>query len=376
VTVSATELPTSNLVTCLVVDDLEENLFAMAALLSTGDVRVLTARSGTEALELLLVNEVALALLDVQMPGMDGLELAELMRGSERTRDVPIIFITAGTHDKRRVFKGYEAGAVDFIHKPVDVHAMRNKAAVFFDIHRRKRQMAAELRERAESLRMNEMFVAVLAHDLRNPLSAIVTAAELLKRRQGDPQLARLAESMLGSGRRMGRMINDLLDLVRARMGGGIVLQRQAGDLGQVVAAIVLEQELARSEQRIDVHQAGDLSGNWDLGRLAQVMSNLIGNALQHGEAQQPVTVSLDGNESDQIVMTVQNCGDIPEELREHLFDAFRGSGQGPSGGGLGLGLYITRQIVQQHGGSVELDDSVDGRTRFRVVLPRGIDAG
>src|SRR5215831_1661405 len=101
-------------VKCLLVDDLEENLLALAALLQRPDVEILTARSGAEALELLLVHEVALALLDVQMPEMDGFELAELMRGAERTKHVPIIFVTAGGRDPRRVFKGYETGAVDF----------------------------------------------------------------------------------------------------------------------------------------------------------------------------------------------------------------------------------------------------------------------
>src|SRR6201996_3277354 len=112
----------------LLVDDLEENLLALAALLSSDEVEVLKARSGSEALELLLAHDVALALLDVQMPEMDGFQLAELMRGSERTKHVPLIFVTAGSRDQYRHFKGYEAGAVDFLYKPVDPHVLRSKA--------------------------------------------------------------------------------------------------------------------------------------------------------------------------------------------------------------------------------------------------------
>ncbi len=115
-------------VTCLIVDDLEENLIALAALLDEPGIAVLRARSGAEALELLLVHPVALALLDVQMPEMDGFELAELMRGSERTRHIPIIFVTAGAGDQRRIFKGYESGAVDFLLKPIEPHVLKNKA--------------------------------------------------------------------------------------------------------------------------------------------------------------------------------------------------------------------------------------------------------
>ena len=107
-------------VKCLLVDDLEENLLALSALLSGIDVEILTARSGREALELLLVNDVALALLDVRMPEMDGFELAELLRGSERTRHIPLIFVTAESREQHRVFRGYETGAVDFIYKPIE----------------------------------------------------------------------------------------------------------------------------------------------------------------------------------------------------------------------------------------------------------------
>src|SRR5580692_812235 len=109
-------------VKCLLVDDLEENLLALSALLRRDGVEVLQARSGPEALELLLVHDVALAFLDVQMPDMDGFQLAELMRGSERTKQVPIIFVTAGARDTQRLFKGYDSGAVDFLYKPLEPH--------------------------------------------------------------------------------------------------------------------------------------------------------------------------------------------------------------------------------------------------------------
>src|SRR5471032_1543919 len=128
-------------VKCLLVDDLEDNLLALSALLHRDDVDVLTARSGSEALELLLVHEIALALLDVQMPGMDGFELAELMRGTERTRRVPIIFLTAGSADRQRRFRGYEAGAVDFLHKPLEPDILRSKAEVFFELYRQQQQL-------------------------------------------------------------------------------------------------------------------------------------------------------------------------------------------------------------------------------------------
>src|SRR5512142_1622235 len=119
----------------LLVDDRDENLLALEALLREEPAELLRARSGREALELLLRHEVALALVDVQMPEMDGFELAELMRGAARTREVPIIFITAGMHDETRVFRGYESGAVDFLHKPLDPLVLRSKVRVFLQLH-------------------------------------------------------------------------------------------------------------------------------------------------------------------------------------------------------------------------------------------------
>jgi len=128
--------------TILLVDDLEENLLAMSALLRAPDVRVLMARSGAEALEIVLVNEIALALVDVQMPDMDGFELAELMRGSERSKYVPIVFITAGAHDRQRQFKGFNFGAVDFLYKPVEPHVLTSKVAVFVELFRQKKALS------------------------------------------------------------------------------------------------------------------------------------------------------------------------------------------------------------------------------------------
>src|SRR6201993_5236200 len=133
-------------VKCLLVDDLDENLLALSALLRREDVEILQARSGAEALELLLVQDVALALLDVQMPDMDGFELAELMRGAERTKHVPIIFVTAGARDPRRVFKGYETGAVDFLFKPIEPMILKGKTDVFFELYRQRRELSNSLR--------------------------------------------------------------------------------------------------------------------------------------------------------------------------------------------------------------------------------------
>lgn len=359
-------------VKCLLVDDLEENLLALSALLADAGVEILTARSGREALELLLIHDVALALLDVRMPDMDGFELAELLRGSERTRHIPLIFVTAESRDQHRLFRGYEAGAVDFIYKPIEAHILRNKAEVFFQLYRQKQQLARELSDRTETLRLNEMFSALLAHDLRSPLSAILGAAHLLQRRSADAASIDSAGRIISSGTRMARLIEDMLDLARARLGGGIAVKRQSADFKALVERVVREQQLAAPAREVKTSYAGDLHGRWDPERMAQAAANLIGNALQHGAPGCVVHVELDGTAPQCVTLTVRNGGTIPPHLVAHLFDPFRGSQRAEGrGDGLGLGLYIVSQIVQAHGGTVEVQTGKDDTTAFRVCVPR-----
>jgi signal transduction histidine kinase len=357
---------------CLLVDDLDENLVALSALLRADGVELLEAHSGAEALELLLRHDVALAFLDVQMPEMDGFELAELMRGSERTRHVPIIFVTAGARNQHRLFKGYELGAVDFLYKPIEPYILQSKAAVFFQLYRQKQQLLFELQHRTETLRLNEMFAAVLGHDLRNPLSAILTAAQLLELRSSDDVVQRTAARMLSSGKRMSRLIDDMLDLARARLAGGIPIKPESFDLASLIERVVQEHQAAYPARQIEWRGEGDSVGEWDMERLAQVASNLIGNAFQHGRESEPVQVCVDGRQTDLVVFSVTNGGSIAAETMPHIFDPFRRGQRDPGRtDGLGLGLYIAQQIVNAHHGEVDVSAPDGTHTRFRVTIPR-----
>ena len=358
----------------LLVDNLEENLLALSALLRREDVEILQARSGPEALELLLVHDVALAFLDVQMPDMDGFELAELMRGAERTHNVPIIFVTAGSRDQQRLFKGYETGAVDFLYKPIDPHLLKSKAAVFFQLYRQKQELARQLQKSTETLRLNEMFMAVLGHDLRNPLHAILMSSDFLLHRSDDEAVRETAARIQGSGRRMGRMIADMLDLARTRLAGGIPLKKEPADLGVLVQRSVQEAQAAFPGRRIEVLREGDLSGEWDADRLSQAAGNLIGNAIQHGERGEAIQVRLDGTRAEVVSFTVANAGVIKPEILSRLFDPFRGGQRQPGqSAGLGLGLYIVQQIVEAHHGSIKGPAGSSTNTVFLVAVPRRV---
>ncbi len=360
------------LVKCLLVDDRDENLLALTAVLRRDDVEILQARSGAEALELLLDHpDVALAILDVQMPEMDGFELAELMRGSARTQDIPIIFVTAGSHDQQRVFKGYDSGAFDFLYKPVAGHVLRSKAELFFELFRQRRQLEDQLLELKEILRLNEMFCAVLGHDLRGPLHVISMASNLVRSLHGDPTTERALLRVDSNVSRMDRMIADLLDLARARLAGGIPLKREMIDAGPLLERLVSEYGASQPAGRVSFKARGNLVGRWDGDRFAQMLGNLLGNALEHGTAQSPVHVALDGADAERLILSVKNHGAVPVELRSQLFNPFR-LGSGDTNKGLGLGLYIVQRIAEAHDGQVEVFVcDAEQTTEFRVIVPR-----
>src|SRR5215467_6754361 len=156
-------------VTILVVDDFKDNLEVFEAMLSSDDVCVVTCESGPEALRILQETEIALAIIDVNMPQMDGFVLAQKVRSSERNREIPIIFVTAGT-DQRRVMDAYNFGAVDFLFKPIEAQILRSKTDVFVDLYRQKRQLAQQLDYEHELMRVTQLFMAAVGHDLRSPL--------------------------------------------------------------------------------------------------------------------------------------------------------------------------------------------------------------
>jgi signal transduction histidine kinase len=488
-------------VKALLVDDREENLFALQVTLAQPGVQLLTARSGRDALELLLQHEFAVAILDVHMPDMDGLELAELMRGAERTREVPIIFVTAAIQDAERTFRGYEAGAVDFLYKPLDPAILRHKVNTFVALDRQRRALACELERRRASeeflarvlessadrievlhrdgyilfrkgasdarlapeagarwvdqwhedsrataheaietaragrvgqfaalrraserhggttywdvsvsairdasgrpekllaisrdvtarkhgederarlleevqglLRSNEMFVAILGHDLRSPLSAVATGARLLTRTRDLEIVRRTAERIVSSSLRMGEMIEQLLDFTRMREGQAIPLAHRPLDFAELVGTIVEEARHANPDARIAIVAEGDAHGTWDGSRLAQVISNLVANALQHGDPAHGVRLHVDGTTAGAVRLHVSNRGTIPPAVLPVLFEPFRRPDQPASQrAGLGLGLFIAQRIAIAHGGRIDVA-SDEARTTFTVSLPR-----
>jgi signal transduction histidine kinase len=219
------------------------------------------------------------------------------------------------------------------------------------------------LRAEAE---FRERFIGILAHDLRQPLNTLLMAIQVLSQAPGGADVAARGQR---AARRMHRMVEELLDFTRSRVGGGMPISPVQADLAEIVRRVVSD----RSEKDlVSFETLGDTRGSWDADRIAQVCSNLIGNAIEHGAPHRPIRVRLVGLPNG-ITLDVHNEGPaIAADALATLFDPFRGVSQrAPRSGhpGLGLGLYIVDQIVRAHGGSMDVETGDDGTT-FRVHLP------
>ncbi|HXU03536.1 MAG TPA: hybrid sensor histidine kinase/response regulator [Polyangia bacterium] len=364
----------------LVVDDAPANLVAYRAVLESLGREVVTARSGREAIKLLALQPFALLLIDVRMPGLDGFSTVALLREQLRTV-TPVIFIT-GASDDESMRRAYEFGAVDYLVKPVPPEILRGKVRNLLALYEQGIELerrAALLMEQHERileadalLRRKDVNIGILAHDLRNPLAAIVTSANLLGRLpEVSDKALRIAERIDRSARRMTAMIRDILDYTRSRVGAAIPIKRQPTDLGALSRSVVDEIRVGYPSARIEVETAGALTGHWDASRIEQVLSNLIANAIQHGGPDVRLMASEETSENG-VVVTVRSGGDpIPQELLPTLFDGFKKGGDPAH---LGLGLFIVREIVHAHDGSIAVTSSVEG-TMVTFRLPRGTTA-
>ncbi len=384
----------------LIVDDREANLIALERLLQRDGLNLLKARSGAEALELLLQHDVALALVDVQMPGMDGFELAELMRGSDRTRRIPIVFVTAGSTDQQRRFEGYEKGAVDFLQKPIENDVLKSKATVFFDLYSERQEVTRQRDEMEKISRENarlleesrqfaaalqqadqrkDEFLATLAHELRNPLSPILSGIQLLSMmttEESDPEEnAEMLEMIERQVHHMVRLVDDLLEVSRITS-GKIHLKTFPIELADVVKHAVETSEpnieVGNHHLTIDV-PSEPLIVNGDMTRLAQVLSNLLNNAARYTPRGGEISLSVTADVDRVFIRVKDNGMGIPPQMQERVFELFAQVDRKlkQNEGGLGIGLALVKRIVELHGGTVSVaSDGENCGAEFMVSVP------
>ena len=387
----------------LVVNDDANSLFALTSLLGQWaeqeHYEVLAARSGQDALRQVLMHDFAVILLDVNMPGMDGFETAEAIHQRARSADIPIIFITAFLADELDRLKAYQRGAVDFLFTPVIPQVLHAKISVFValamkneelktqarqlsqrttELTSTNRRLVREMAERQVVERQNhakDEFLAMLGHELRNPLSAISSAASLI----GLPGVsadgvARARKIIQRQSQHLGRIVDDLLDLSRA-MSGKIRLARAPLDLAALVANSL---ETYRTTGRsTDYELVQDLDPGWvdgDATRLEQITSNLLDNALKYTPPGGRIEVRT-WTENDEVVLSVRDSGvGIAPDLLPHVFDIFvQGSSTlDRAQGGLGIGLSLVRRLAELHDGGIGAESKgPGGGSTFTLRLPR-----
>jgi signal transduction histidine kinase len=232
-----------------------------------------------------------------------------------------------------------------------------------------------------EVAEFREQLIGMVSHDLRNPLSAILMAAHVLVHQEGlGESETELARRITRSATLASRLIDQLLDLTRSRLGGGIPIDPRSFDMNEILKQLIEETELMHPDRRVRTTRSGDLVGVWDRERLYHLLANLVGNAVQHGEPRSPIDLRVEGRE-DEVLLEVANRGEpIPPAAMPFIFEAFRkgrtdlpSKNQGP---GLGLGLFIAQEIARAHGGTIQAVSSESDGTIFRVRLPRDARVG
>jgi signal transduction histidine kinase len=326
----------------------------------------------------LLSAEVAVIILDVQMPGMDGFETARLVKAREKTRNVPIIFLTAISGEAEHHLEGYRSGAVDYVYKPFNPEALRSKVSVFLDLWRQGNLVARQRQELARQLaeveRLNgelersnaalERFASAAAVDIEEPLDNVSGMLDLLSRRHGgalDEQAGLLVSRAQANLSRVRNHVASLLDYARASAHG---LTFEPVDLGEVV-----DEAAGRVSRATGVRlECGPLPCvRGDRARLVKLFGHLLDNAVRHGGTR-PLTVRVDAEDAAAgITVSVADDGHgIPLELRPGLFTLL------PVAGGRGAGLATCRRIVEGHGGTIWAEPAGDGQgTRIRFTLPK-----
>lgn len=376
----------------LIVDDLPENLQALTKVIEQDDREIFQASSGDAALALLLEHDFALAILDVMMPDMNGFELAELMRGTEKTRHIPIVFVSAGGKELNYAFKGYETGAVDFLHKPLDIAAVKSKVNVFVSLYQQRIQVKQQVEALEKSqrqlhvtqtelecaLKMRDDFISLVAHELRTPLNTlhIESQVRLLQLQRGDltvfnkERLYSMVERDTRQINSMVRLINDMVDVSRVNS-GNLSIRLEQIDLSQLVQRIVgdFAQQAQAAGGCLNVNIAEGIFGSWDDFRIEQIIVNLITNALRYGGCK-PITVSL-AIVADSVELQVQDKGNgIPVNEQQRIFEKFERLGNNQVREGLGMGLYIARQLAEAHGGSLTVSSNIGEGSCFTLRLP------
>jgi signal transduction histidine kinase len=361
----------------LLVDDHPENLVALEAVLAPLDVNILQAGSGDDALRHLLASDVSVILLDVQMPDLDGFETAARIKQRQRTRDTPIIFLTAISSQHEHVLRGYSSGAVDYLAKPVDPDILRAKVSAFVELDAKTRQLerqGAALEAKSSELeRVNselEQFAYVASHDLQEPLRLVCGYLDLLMGGESGTIGAEEREYMrraMAAAERMSVLIRDLLALSTA---GSRTPPTGTADLAKALSIALENLAVTLAERGASVRAEPLPDAKGDTDELVRVFQNLVGNAVKFaGDGPPTIRVWAERGTGEWEVCVADDGVGMPTEETERVFGMFERLDRDRSAGS-GLGLALCRKIIERHGGRIWLTSSAGEGTTVHFTLP------
>jgi len=339
----------------LLVDDVDANLMALEAQLTSLGCELVRASSGNEALRQLLKREYAVMLLDVQMPEMDGYEVASYARDNPATRDVPIIFVTATLETEEKMLRGYGAGAVDFLFKPINPHILRSKVRVFLDLYLGRQRLEREVEAHRRTLAELDAFNYSVSHDLRAPLRPLDGFSQALLEDYGDKldDTARdyLKRIRMGA-QRMGDLIDDLLRLSRISR---VSVRAETVDLSEIATSIVAETRRDDPARNVEFVAEPNVRAQGDAGLLRIVMENLLRNAWKFSAKKAACRIEFGTRtEQDETIYFVKDDGvGFDPELASRLFQPFQRLHTVAEFDGTGIGLAIVHRVIGHHNGRV-----------------------
>ncbi len=381
-------------VNILLVDDHEENLVAVRAILEQPDYRLLSARSGSEALKLLLQEDFALIVLDVRMPIMDGFEVATRIKQRERNLATPIVFLTAEAKEVEDFLQGYAVGAVDYITKPILPELLRGKVKAYAENYRQavrirdqeatieaQKRTAAELAATAQA---RDEYFSLVSNELKNPLTALNLAIGLMgkevKKEFKETAPAqwihdRLSFCLSQSGRLLA-LIESLLDVSRIKS-GRLEVNREQINLTSLLQGLALrlkpQAQEAHSSISLSVPKE-PIEGEFDRIRLDQVVTHLISNAIKYGQGKS-IEVALSSDDQN-VMITVRDRGmGLSKKDQQWIFGRYERAVAQKDFSGMGLGLYITQEIVRAHGGEISVESELGQGSTFSVKIPKRASA-
>jgi signal transduction histidine kinase len=361
----------------LLVDDRPENLYSLENILANENRIILKASSGEEALKIAFSEDIALILLDVQMPVMDGFEVAHMLKQTNRTKKTPILFVTAISKEKKYMLKGYQEGCIDYLFKPLDVDITQAKVNTLLKLHDQQRELEIKNAELAKLNQEKNYFLGVASHDLRNPIGNIISLVHILEDELGDTlslEMKEMLQMMHDSGRDMLELLNNLLDVSKIESGKMNLNLKNDSIAGIIQKSINDNIRTANAKSIVLDYNIGDNIPQvaFDKIHLQQVLNNLISNAIKFSFGNTHVEINVIRKESD-VVISVKDQGQgIPSNDIHRVFLPFARTSVASTNGekSTGLGLTIAKRIVEAHGGNIWLSSEVGKGTTFFFSLP------